>query len=53
MSKHFSKFEDEIISAVSVSELLEIKKQIESTHLSDEHYERLSQLIEWSLEEFQ
>jgi len=52
MSKHFSKIEEEIFSAVSIAELLELKKQVESTHFTDRDSEYLLQLIETSIDGF-
>lgn len=44
--KHFSKIESEIISAVSLYELLELKKQVLNTSFTDCDSEYLLNLIE-------
>ena len=50
---HLTKLESDIISAVSQTELLDLKKQVESTSFTDRDSEYLLQLIETSLEEFE
>ena len=51
--KYATKIEDEIISATSIAELLEIKKQVESIAFTDRDSEHLLQLIEASIEGLQ
>jgi len=50
--KYFSKIESEIESATSIAELLELKKQVESTQFTDRDSEYLLQLIETSIDGF-
>ena len=51
--KYATKIEDEIISATSIAELLEIKKQVESIAFTERDSEYLLQLIEASIEGLQ
>ena len=51
--KYASKLEDEIISATSIAELLEIKKQVENIAFTERDSEYLLQLIEMTIEHWQ
>ena len=48
--KHYTKFKEIIINAISISELLAIKHEVESSGLSIDESDKLIQLIENQIE---
>ena len=48
--KHYTAFKEIIINAISISELLAIKHEVESSGLSNDESDKLIQLIENQIE---
>lgn len=48
--KHYTSFKEIIINAISISELLDIKHEVESSGLSIDESDKLIQLIENQIE---